>query len=125
MVSINLPAGPAEPNCSRCGAHNDDLTRLITKTSNRNGNAGRPYLKCLPCERFVTFDDRRGTSANHQPCDCEKPSRLQLAGKAKGRKLHFVCATGTCGFYTAKVNGEGDVVVIEEDLIGRLAGLLI
>jgi hypothetical protein len=52
------------------------------------------------------------------------PSRLQVAGKAKGRGLHSVCANRACGYYAAGINDStGDQVKLPEDLIDSFAKL--
>lgn len=48
------------PCCLLCGASFKHLTRYTTRVSNRNGNSGRPDIKCMPCNKFVTFLDDHG-----------------------------------------------------------------
>lgn len=59
-TSTAEPANPRCPRCSHCGASSAQLTRHTTRSDNPNGNAGRLYLKCSVCDRFVTFLDGRG-----------------------------------------------------------------
>lgn len=138
MASVSSPSStpppspPSSPNCSKCGANDDALSKYITRSSNRNGNAGRPYTKCVPCDRFITFNDDRGNHANNIECYCGTPSRLQVAGKAKGRGLHYVCSSGACRFYDirAKADVEGREQVAEqatvtEDLLKLMVELKI
>jgi hypothetical protein len=96
---------------------------LITRTSNRNGNANRPYLKCSPCDKFVTFLDERGNHPVNRKCECHRPSRLQVASFYKGRKLHFVCSTGNCAFYEVAHDAYNKPINLAEDLVTKLAGL--
>lgn len=58
VLSIDLCGSSA--HCRRCGSDRATLNRFVCRRSNRNGNAGRPYLKCMPCNRFVKFEDERG-----------------------------------------------------------------
>jgi len=47
---------------------------------NPNGNANRPYYRCLPCFAFTTWGDLRGVRSDNQLCDCGKPSREYFTG---------------------------------------------
>ena len=86
------------------------MCELVVGDENPNGNVGRPYLKCLPCDKFITFTDNRGITENGPRCDCNKPCRLQVAGylKTPPRGLHWVCSAGTCRFYALKMAGDGN-----------------
>jgi hypothetical protein len=84
------------PHCKKCGYLTD---YKITRQSNRNGNAGRPYFKCDNCGNFHSFADTQGISQQNPYCPCGEPSRLERAGWEKGNIPFFVCATGTCAFY--------------------------
>lgn len=99
----------AETPCHLCGGPS---TRLVTRYSNRTYYGGRPYFKCLPCNKFLAFADERGINSSNPRCYCDcgrgrqgqqgQLSRLQMNGQAHPRLprgLHFVCATGRCGFY--------------------------
>lgn len=119
MVKNELKLPPDIPPRCRC----DSLLRLTTRTSNRNGNAGRPYLKCSDCRMFVTFTDARGDHAVNRMCHCQRPSRLQVSSLQKGRKLHYVCSTGQCDFYRLAINKESKLVILPEDLVEDLADL--
>ncbi|KAF2158363.1 hypothetical protein M409DRAFT_71684 [Zasmidium cellare ATCC 36951] len=114
---------PANPRCPLCGAGNPHLTKYITRTSNRNANAGRPYLRCDPCNRFVTFTDKRGVHEVNPHCQCDKPSRIQVASKHKGRGLHFVCSTGVCKFYEEAKDEAGKISLMDEQMVKQLASL--
>lgn len=86
------------PTCSLCGG---EPKHFITRRSNRNADAKRPYYKCMPCKKFVTFADGRGINVSYPTCDCDAPCRLQLAGKSAATPcgLHYVCANGKCEFF--------------------------
>ncbi|KAF2135971.1 uncharacterized protein K452DRAFT_192195, partial [Aplosporella prunicola CBS 121167] len=81
------------PQCMRCGR---PTTKFITRSSNRNGNAGRPYYKCGPCKKFHNFADNRGINTDNPKCCCGQVSRMQKSGVGV---LHFVCQFGCCNFY--------------------------
>ncbi|KAG5921820.1 hypothetical protein E4U42_005691 [Claviceps africana] len=106
--------GPNTPVCLKC---DKPTVRRITRQSNRNGNAGRPYYICIPCNKFSCFTDDRGKDPGNPPCDCGVPSRRQVACREKGRKVHFVCMSGKCDFYRTCFDAEGDVVAVETDAL--------
>ncbi len=114
------------PPCLRCSL---PTTRLITRSSNRNGNGGRPYDKCLPCGKFHRFADSRGDHPDNPPCRCGGPSKRQVAGEQRGKKVHYVCRGGTCEFYAEQVPRRRAVVARvqeeEEELGWRLARLVL
>ena len=129
MILVKAGSAPptshnaAMPHCPECDAHTAQLTTFTTRTSNRNGNAGRKYLKCVPCKRFVAFLDDRGVHASNPTCFCNRPSRLQIAGagKIKPRGLHYVCVRGGCDFYEAATDDQGEQYSATE----RLAEIMI
>ncbi|KAK2037077.1 hypothetical protein LZ31DRAFT_426802, partial [Colletotrichum somersetense] len=94
------------PLCRSCRA---PTTRHVTRSSNRKGNAGRPYYKCLPCNKFHCFADSRGCDPRNPNCSCGQPSRMQVAGRERNPPggLHFVCQNGGCDFYLPRVNDNG------------------
>ncbi|KAK2793804.1 hypothetical protein FQN51_001022 [Onygenales sp. PD_10] len=112
--SVRLEPGPdGVPQCCLCG---ELSTQYRTRSSNRNGNAGRYYYKCTPCGKFLGFNDRRGNLPENPECECGVPSKQQRAGadsKVPGG-LHYVCRKARCDFYLPAVNGRGEQVVIEE-----------
>lgn len=114
------------PRCVRCGAGLDALARFITRRSYRNGNADRPYVKCMPCNKFVTFMDDRGVDDAGPRCNCDLPCRLQVSGRvgvATPRGLHYVCSVGQCDHFEIRRNERGEQAVLDEDLIGLFARL--
>jgi hypothetical protein len=118
-----FPPDPPKPRCPLCQQSGCNLEKLTTRTSNRNGNANRPYLKCSKCDKFVTFLDDRGTHPVNPKCECHVPSRLQVASFCKGRKLHFVCSTGHCRFYELARDREYKPIDLAEDYILKFATL--
>jgi hypothetical protein len=108
------------PNCHSCG---EACTRHITRSSNRNGNAGRPYYKCIPCDKFSCFVDSRGEDENNPLCDCGKSSRRQLSSREKGRRIFYVCKTGSCQFFQFHKRRDGSNWSVEEDVAEALAEL--
>lgn len=119
-----LPSTAPPPDCFRC--HNP-ATSHITKSSNRKGNAGRLYYKCVPCNKFLSFADDRGDDPRNPQCECGYASKRQVSGPEKGRKIHFVCKTGSCEFYSLAVSKEGDAIVLPDSelLVGIMARLKI
>ena len=95
QVSISL----LPPYCSQCKRSGE---RQITRRSNRNGNAGRPYFRCPSCDRFLTFDDDRGIDLTNENCHCGVPSRRQLNGREHTIPggIHYVCAKGKCKYFS-------------------------
>lgn len=112
------PAAATPPPCFRCRRPSE---RLVTRSSNRNHNAGRPYHKCVPCNNFLGFADDRGNDPRNPSCPCGHSSRAQRAG-GSGR-LHYVCRMGTCDFYSPFRDASGAQVSVGEDLVERMAGL--
>lgn len=79
MALVSLaPAPETGPDCMRCGRPS---SLMWTRTSNRNGNAGRPYYKCIPCNKFLVFNDTRGNDPLNPHCYCNVSSKRQLAGR--------------------------------------------
>jgi hypothetical protein len=117
-----LPSAQVSPICFRCGKPS---SRHITRTSNRNGNGGRPYDKCMHCNKFLAFTDERGNDPNNPTCRCGLSSKRQIAGLRKKvpRGLHYVCRLGTCGFYAPVRNAEERQVTIDEGLVDGFARL--
>ncbi|KAK2031742.1 hypothetical protein LX32DRAFT_257372 [Colletotrichum zoysiae] len=92
------------PDCGNCKAA---ARRYITGHSNRKGNAGRPYYRC--CGVFYCFADLRGYHPDNPRCNCDRPSRMQIAGPERNPPggLHYVCMWGGCDFYLAHVDENG------------------
>ncbi|KAJ5505569.1 hypothetical protein N7453_004526 [Penicillium expansum] len=103
------------PRCLEC---RDDGIRRIVNDNNPNGNAGRPYYRCYPCDRFICFDDQRGISSANPLCDCGLYSRRQMAGVGKQvpRGLHYVCARGGCYFYELMLDN-GRQFLVPDNLV--------
>ncbi|KJR89825.1 uncharacterized protein SPSK_06757 [Sporothrix schenckii 1099-18] len=111
------------PICFLC---HEPSERFVTRQSNRKRNAGRPYYKCRPCNKFLCFVDERGVNPNHPWCHCRRPSRLQVSGPEKSipRSLHFVCRTGTCDYFSWQ-HKSGEPVTVTDDVVGMMANLAI
>lgn len=118
-----FPPKPLKPRCPLCGNGGSNLVKEVTRSSNRNSNANRPYLRCSACSKFVTFTDKRGEHNSNESCHCERPSRLQVSSMQKGRKLHYVCSGGQCGCYMPARNKENKQVHLTEELVKDLADL--
>ena len=110
----------AIPNCRSCG---EECTRHVTRSSNRNGNAGRPYYKCIPCNIFSCFDDSRGEDEKNPLCDCGKSSRRQLSSRERGRQIFYVCKTGSCEFFQFHKRQDGRNWSVEENVAEAFAEL--
>ena len=123
MVTLHaIPTLAAAPICRECYCR---TSRHITRASNRNGNAGRPYYKCDQCNKFHCFDDDRGNDPRNPRCLCQVASRQQVAGpeKAIPRGLHYVCRSGQCNFYTVRRDVNAQQITVTEDLVEMLARL--
>lgn len=110
-------------DCSTCGG---PCERMVTRSSNRNGNAGRPYFKCVPCNKFIRFDDARGLDQGDQGnplCDCGQSSRRQITSREKGRRIFYVCTIGACQFFEWHRNEDGSRWSISEDVVAALQRL--
>lgn len=100
---------------------------FVTRASNRNGNAGRPYYKCVPCDKFLVFADNRGNDPTNPPCMCGLASKRQVAGKERktSRGLFYVCRKGACDFYAPALDRQEQQISIEDPIITLLAKLCI
>ena len=118
-----LPPPATPPSCFRCSRPS---TRCVTRHSNRNGNAGRPYFKCIPCNQFLVFADSRGNHPSNPPCPCGLSSKKQVSGLSRqvARAVHFVCRAGKCDFYQA-CGTDGETVVLEQETLDQFIRLRI
>lgn len=96
---ISFPTEP--PPCMICDR---PTVHQITRSSNREGNAGRPYYICLPCGKFHCFADRKGNDPRNPHCHCGTYSKRQLSDVewSPRRKIHYVCRLGRCNYYRHK-----------------------
>ncbi|KZF23914.1 hypothetical protein L228DRAFT_259203 [Xylona heveae TC161] len=121
--SVELADPPCKPPlCILCHRPSH---RFVTRSSNRNGNAGRPYYKCSPCGKFLCFDDRGGNSLRNPPCFCDVSSKLQVTGRERTppRKLHYVGRLGQCNFYRQCYNRMEEEVPLSEKFLDNFAHL--
>lgn len=112
----------AQPVCLKCQR---PVKYCTTNKTNLNGNASRPYFKCIPCDKFHSWADERGNNPKNPLCYCNKPSRGQVSG-SKARSsgaLHYVCSLGTCDFYQAAKNLKGVQIILGEELKNKLIEL--
>lgn len=118
------PPPTIAPECIIC---HKLTSRLITRSSNRKGNAGRPFYKCIPCNKFHCFDDIRGNDSRNPLCDCQVSSKLQVSGPDKrvARGLHYVCRLGSCNYYRVRGGAQERQVRLDADLVAKLAMLKI
>ncbi|KAI0116358.1 hypothetical protein GGR51DRAFT_315064 [Nemania sp. FL0031] len=102
-------------------------TRFITRSSNPNGNAGRPYYKCLYCGKFLVFDDWRGNTATNPECHCGHSSKRQVTGRYKraAGQWHFVCRLGACNFYSLCKDEKGEDIFMDMDLTEAFSRLFL
>lgn len=120
--SVLAPGPVLAPDCIQCTR---PTSLLYTRTSNRKGNAGRPYYKCVPCDKFHCFADQRGNDPTNTPCDCGKSSKRQISGPEKGRQVHYVCRIGGCDFYKAHKNTQQETINLDKELVEPTARLSI
>ncbi|KAI0467180.1 hypothetical protein F4859DRAFT_278924 [Xylaria cf. heliscus] len=95
------PKNDGEEKPRLCRICRSPAVWAITQPTNINGNAGRPYFRCPPCDKFLAFDDKRGIEETNPLCDCGEPSRRDLSGyrsKVPGR-LFYTCSNGDCGYF--------------------------
>lgn len=106
------------PICS-CGCPG---TRRDASPDNPNGNANRPYYRCEPCGRFLTFCDGRGLGPANPECWCGQASRRQVTrhDHAVSRAIHFVCQSGRCSYYEARIDQDGRWVRVPPGMMGTL-----
>ncbi|KAI1292587.1 hypothetical protein F5Y03DRAFT_402841 [Xylaria venustula] len=121
---VTLASPPTQPPQCRCGQVSK---RLITRSSNRNGNVGRPYYKCLRCDNFLVFDDYRGNDSTNPEYHCGYSSKRQVSGRSKpvAGRLHYVCRLGMCDFFSPGKDAKGRNVIIDMGLIEDLSRLSI
>ena len=115
---IEWPADLPLPKCNRCYAGHEFMTGHICRNNNPNGNAGRSYVKCGVCTKFIAFADLRGITPGVL-CFCKEAARSQVAGRNKvkttSRGIHYVCASGRCRFYGEARDEDGNPVVLREE----------
>lgn len=103
------------PHCLSCGKK---TFRDRCVPWNKNGNAFRPYYKCLQCG-FSCFGDMRGVLAENPTCDCGDGmqfSRRTIAGPDSGktkipRSIFYQCAIGGCDFWQYMKNDQGAILI--------------
>ncbi|KAF2869242.1 hypothetical protein BDV95DRAFT_570683 [Massariosphaeria phaeospora] len=125
LERINLTPPPeVPPKCFLCSGPS---AKFITRCSNRKGNAGRHYNKCVPCGKFLGFADDRGNDPNNPPCNCGTSSKRQVAGPETQvpRGVHYVCRLGACDFYAPARDADLRQITVNSDLVGLLAQLSI
>lgn len=123
VQNLVLAPGPTHPPiCSRC---NSPSQRKTTRSSNRNGNAGRPYDKCTNCGNFLGFADERGNNPNNPLCHCGQSSKAQVTGQNSGNPggLHYVCRLGTCDYYYVRRNRNNEQIRLCGDMVEQFANL--
>ncbi|KAH7115253.1 hypothetical protein B0J11DRAFT_540200 [Dendryphion nanum] len=121
-VASPVPELEIAPKCTKCGR---STSWKVTKPSNRNGNAGRPYYKCLPCNKFCCFTDMRGNDPANPLCYCGTSSRKQISGENKHplRQVHYVCVQGTCDYYQVGKSPSGDPICLDEEVANQMRRL--
>ena len=118
---MTLAPPPTEPSpCCNCGS--SSIAKLITKSSNQKGNAGRPYYKCETCTEFLGFVDFKGNGTDNPPCDCGVSSKMQIAGSERrvSRGLHFVCRLARCDFYAPLLREDGNQATAGDEDIAEV-----
>lgn len=130
VVPKKEPSPEPIPTCQSCGL--EGILRQV-RDDNPNGNAGRPYYKCLSCRLFLSFYDERRLNPTNPRCCCGMPSRRQMSRQDHQipRGIHYVCPRGQCRFYEIERDGDGAQLQISrrlEDIFIRkilyLRGLL-
>ncbi|KAI5299901.1 hypothetical protein KEM55_001070, partial [Ascosphaera atra] len=99
-----LPPRASPPICWECGSR---AKRGITRSTNENGNAGRPFDTCSNKwghddgkSKFLAFADDIGNARCHPCCHCEMPGKLVVKNEEKGREEYrrafLQCRWGEC-----------------------------
>ena len=128
VQAINLAPFPNEmmTPCFKCGGR---VRREITRHSNRNGNAGRPYDKCQNprCGKFLGFVDERGNDPTNPECECGVPSKRQITGERNRtpRAIFYVCNRRRCDYYAEETDARGNRVRVQPGLVDLMAMLSI
>ncbi|KAG7403635.1 hypothetical protein Forpe1208_v016332 [Fusarium oxysporum f. sp. rapae] len=122
---LNLVLAPAPTHPPICFMCNSPSQRFITRSSNRNGNAGRPFDKCTNCRKFLGFADERGNVPDNPLCHCGESSKTQVNGQNRGNPggLHFVCRLGTCDYYAVGMNRNHEQIRLRRDMVEHFANL--
>lgn len=67
--------------------------------------------------------DKRGNDPTNPNCIRGVPSKRQVSGEAKGRRVHYVCRLGTCDYYAVHRSAGGEQLSLHGKLLASL-GLL-
>ncbi|KAL8767599.1 MAG: hypothetical protein Q9209_005929 [Squamulea sp. 1 TL-2023] len=110
---------PSHPQCRRCGWI--PKYRDTVKHNNPNGNAGRPYYRCVRCKTnstpdvlktsrdvsgWICWDDYIGIEEGNRACECGFACRQGKAGVDSyypGGGF-WTCAVGGCGFLSYRLD---------------------
>ncbi|KAI1472750.1 uncharacterized protein F4812DRAFT_410127, partial [Daldinia caldariorum] len=112
------------PQCLKCKRV---TTGLTTSWANTNGNADRPYFKCLRCKVFYIFADTRGNNPDNpeceRPCNCGASTKLIANRDGKERYFHllYVCRRGTCTCRKTLCDDTNQKINVASELIDELA----
>ncbi|KAI1205438.1 uncharacterized protein F4807DRAFT_443299 [Annulohypoxylon truncatum] len=98
MANISQDFSKGPPQCHYCNA---PASLAITGYSNMNGNQGRPYYFCDPCNTFIVFADNEGNDPTNPDCRCGTSSKRGVAGWASSQpgRGFFNCRLGRCSFW--------------------------
>ena len=119
VSSILLPGPSSPPQCLKCGL----LTILYpVKSTNKHGNSGRPYYKCV-CGWWASFGDNIGNYPWNPPCECGLSSRRQR--RNDGASYFYRCRMGTCmRTRTETLEQEREQMIrLEGGIVQGMAGL--
>jgi hypothetical protein len=116
------PTPQTVPQCIKCG---HTASRMITSRGNSNGNALRPYYKCVPCDKFCCFDDLRGNDPTNPLCYCGLSSKTQASSinKTLRRQLYYVCRVGNCNYYEVVTDLNGEAHFVEDEVVDLMISL--
>jgi hypothetical protein len=116
------PAPQTAPQCTKCG---HTASRMITSRGNSNGNALRPYYKCVPCDKFCCFDDLRGNDPTNPLCYCGLSGKTQASSinKTPRRQLYYVCRVGNCSYYEVVTDLNGKAHFVEDEVVDLMISL--
>lgn len=110
---------PTAPQCRRCGWI--PKYRDTVRPNNPNGNAGRPYYRCVRCKTnstpdvlktsrdvsgWICWDDYIGIEEGNRACECGLACRQGKGGVNSDYPGggFWTCAVGRCGFLSYRLD---------------------
>ncbi|KAL2783028.1 hypothetical protein BJX66DRAFT_345318 [Aspergillus keveii] len=104
---LHLAIVDRPPDCLRCGR---PTKGRIVQRGDLNGNGGRPYYFCEPCNKLSCFADMEDIEQENPDCDCGMTTRRQTSGLDTDPPglMYYRCLIGGCDFFDWVYDGEGE-----------------